>query len=244
MITEKAMITNLGVRGLREQDGARHPGYANVVVAGVARHAAVGLHIARNQTIMEAAPMSEVLVRFTELIRGSDGQEYQPQACGVVGPDGLWEGWIEFLTPTGAVRTERETSQPNRADLMYWAQGLTRTYLEGALTRALGGRVAVLPAEVRVAPVFEGPAPPPTRQSTASLPHAILDPFAVYVQGEHVLRRQLLALSSDQLSNVIVAYALGDPIPPSSSGAETARRVEETIATVRQHAQIQSFAPR
>jgi hypothetical protein len=180
--------------------------------------------------------MSEVLVRFTEMIRGSDGREYQPQACGVVGPDGLWQGWIEFLTPSGAVRTERETSQPNRADLMYWAQGLTHTYLDGALTRALGGRSAALPTEIRVAPVFDGPAPPPTRQTGARRPHAILDPFSVYGQGEHVLRGQLLALSSDQLSNVIVAYSLGDPVPANSSGAATARRVEEIVATIRERA--------
>lgn len=178
--------------------------------------------------------MPEVLVRFTELVRGSDGREYQPQACGVVGPDGLWEGWIEFLSPSGAIRTERETSQPNRADLMYWAQGLTHTYLEGALTRALGGRVSAMPAEVRIAPVFDGPAPPPIRATGARGPRAILDPFAVYAQGEHVLRGQLLALSADQLSNVITAYELGDPVPASSSAADTARQVEDVITTVRQ----------
>jgi hypothetical protein len=153
----------------------------------------------------------------------------------MAGPDGLWEGWIEFLATTGAARTERETSQPNRADLMYWAQGLTHTYLEGALTRALAGRVAPLPTEIRVAPVFEGPASPP-RHPAVRGPHAILDPFAVYAQGEHMLRGQLLALSSDQLSNVILAYSLGDPIPVNSSGANTARRVDEIIATVRQRA--------
>jgi hypothetical protein len=180
--------------------------------------------------------MAEVLVRFTELVRGGDGREYQPQACGMVGPDGLWEGWMEFLTPTGAIRTERETSQPNRADLMYWAQGLTHTYLEGALTRALGERMTPMSTEIFVAPVFDGPAPPPNRQAGAQTPHAILDPFAVYAQGEHVLRRQLLALSSDQLSNVILAYALGDPIPANSSGADIARRVEDVIATIRQRA--------
>lgn len=180
--------------------------------------------------------MSEVLVRFTDLVRGSDGREYQPQACGVVGPDGLWQGWIEFLTPAGAVRTERETSQPNRADLMYWAQGLSHTYLEGALTRALSGHAAVPSTDVRVAPVFDGPAVPPTRQAGPRVPHAILDPLSVYAQGEHVLRGQLLALSSEQLSNVIVAYALGDPISASITGAERARRVEEIIATIRQRA--------
>jgi hypothetical protein len=180
--------------------------------------------------------MSEVLVRFTELVRGSDGREYQPQACGALGPDGLWEGWIEFLSPSGAVRTERETSQPNRADLMYWAQGLTHTYLEGALTRALGGRPIALPAETPMAAAFEGPAPAPTHVNAGVVPHAILDPFAVYAQGEHILRRQLLALSSDQLSNVILAYSLGDPVPTNSSAAEIASRVEKVIATVRQRA--------
>jgi hypothetical protein len=180
--------------------------------------------------------MLEVLVRFTELIRGSDGREYQPQACGAVGPDGLWEGWIEFLTPSGAVRTERETSQPNRADLMYWAQGLTHTYLEGALTRALGGRPIPLSAETPIVPVFDGPAPAPTRANTGRVPHAILDPFSVYAQGEHMLRRQLLALSSDQLSNVILAYSLGDPVSANSSAAEIGRHIEEVIATVRSRA--------
>jgi len=177
--------------------------------------------------------MSEVLVRFTELVRGNDGREYQPQACGMLGPDGLWEGWIEFLSPSGAVRTERETSQPNRADLMYWAQGLTHTYLEGALARALGGHPVPLSAETPIAPVFDGPAPAPTHMNTGRGPHAILDPFSVYAQGEHMLRRQLLALSPDQLSNVILAYSLGDPIPVSTSAAEITRRVDEVIATVR-----------
>jgi hypothetical protein len=180
--------------------------------------------------------MSEVLVRFTDLVRGSDGREYQPQACGVVGPDGLWQGWIEFLTAAGAIRTERETSQPNRTDLMYWAQGLSHTYLEGALTRALGGHAAVPSTDVRVIPVFEGPALPPTRETGPRVPQAVLDPLSVYVQGEHVLRGQLLALSSDQLSKVIVAYALGAPVAANSSNAERARRVEEIIATIRQRA--------
>jgi hypothetical protein len=181
--------------------------------------------------------MSDVVVRFTDLIRGSDGREYQPQACAMAAPDGLWQGWIEFLTPAGAIRTERETSQPNRADLMYWAQGLTHTYLEGALTRALGGRAAT-PMEGGVAAVFDGPAPPATRPAEVHVPRAVLDPFSVFVQGERVLRGQLLALSPDLLSNVIVAHALGDPVPPNSSGAAKARRVEEIIAAIRSRVRV------
>jgi len=180
--------------------------------------------------------MAEVMVRFTEPVLGNDGRLYEAQACGMLAPDGLWEGWIEFLSPAGAVRTERETSQPNRADLMYWAQGLTQTYLEGALARALGGPVTTLASEVHVESVFNGPASPPPRTTSPHAPYAILDPFAVYTQGEHVLRRQLLALSPDQLSNVILAYGLGDPVSDLSSVAELSRRVDEVVALIRDRA--------
>ncbi len=179
--------------------------------------------------------MAEVLVHFTEPVLGSDGRLYEAQACGTVAPDGLWEGWIEFISSAGVVRTERETSQPNHADLMYWAQGLTHTYLQGALSRALGGPV-VVPSEVYVESVFPGPASPPPRGIPPHAPHAILDPFAVFTQGEHVLRRQLLALSPDQLSNVILAYRLGDPVSDLASVAELTRRVDEIVAVVRDRA--------
>ena len=69
---------------------------------------------------------------------GRDGTEYKAQACGAELPGGLWEGWVEFvpLHRGQAVRTPRETTQPNRADLEYWAQGLAVVYLQGALARA------------------------------------------------------------------------------------------------------------
>lgn len=88
--------------------------------------------------------MAQVLVKFTEPIRGSDGRTWDAQACGDTADDGLWEGWIEF-TPEGGgepARTARETEQPNLADLQYWAQGLTMVYLEGALARATDAPVA------------------------------------------------------------------------------------------------------
>ena len=36
------------------------------------------------------------------------------------------------------LRTDQETSQPNRSALEYWADGLEPIYLEGALARAQG----------------------------------------------------------------------------------------------------------
>ena len=85
--------------------------------------------------------MAEVLVEFDTTLRGSDGCEWHPRVWGQICEDALWEGWIEFL-PAGtndreAIRTGRETEQPKRLDLLYWAQGLTQVYLEGALERAI-----------------------------------------------------------------------------------------------------------
>jgi hypothetical protein len=82
---------------------------------------------------------TEVLVRFTEATRSASGDLYWPRAVGGKAEDGLWDGWIEFVLDGDeeVVRTERETTQPNRFDLMYWAEGLSAVYLEGALARAL-----------------------------------------------------------------------------------------------------------
>lgn len=49
----------------------------------------------------------------------------------------VWEGWLTFFASDGtALRTGRETVQPNVGALVYWAGGLRPVYLEGALARA------------------------------------------------------------------------------------------------------------
>lgn len=85
--------------------------------------------------------MAELLVEFDTTLRGSDGCDWHPRVWGQICQDALWEGWIEFQ-PAGTndrdtIRTGRETEQPKRVDLLYWAQGLTQVYLEGALERAI-----------------------------------------------------------------------------------------------------------
>ena len=81
--------------------------------------------------------MVSLLVYATPLST-TDGQGYMAQAMGTQRADRLWEGWIEFVTKSGAtLRSPRETTQPNLTDLEYWATGLTPVYLEGALERAL-----------------------------------------------------------------------------------------------------------
>jgi hypothetical protein len=83
--------------------------------------------------------MKETLVKFDELMIDQDGAMYFAQVAGRQRKDGLWEGWLEFTRVNEGARpicSDRETTQPNRADLEYWAQGLTRVYLQGALARA------------------------------------------------------------------------------------------------------------
>src|SRR4029079_16632184 len=103
--------------------------------------------------------MAEVLAAFPEPIAGDDGVLYRAQAAGAAMPDGLWEGWIEFIPIAGgaAVRTSRETTQPNHGAAVYWATGLTTVYLQ----RALVGRLKPLTRHVASMPkpAFDEPAP-------------------------------------------------------------------------------------
>jgi hypothetical protein len=66
---------------------------------------------------------------------------YVVRICGEERIDRTWEAWLEFH-PTDisrpVLRTDQETSQPNRAAIEYWADGLEPIYLEGALARAQG----------------------------------------------------------------------------------------------------------
>jgi transitional endoplasmic reticulum ATPase len=85
--------------------------------------------------------MGEVLVEFDGLVFAGEGSAYYARACGGKAGDGTrrWHGWIEFApVPRGPVIcTPRETTQPDRANALRWATGLTPVYLEGALARAL-----------------------------------------------------------------------------------------------------------
>jgi hypothetical protein len=143
--------------------------------------------------------MAEVLVQFEQVVVGDDGAKYYAQACGAPMPDGLWEGWIEFVPTDGGtpLRSQRETTQPNRGDAVYWATGLTPVYLEGALKRTL--------TPVRQKAV---PAAKPTFEESA--PRAILNPYAAYEKGERTLRQELSAISAVHLVNIIRAYGLSD----------------------------------
>ena len=82
--------------------------------------------------------MVETFVEFKAVVSSPDGSSYYARACGAEGYAGTWEGWVEFVPVSGGevIRSPRETTQPNRRDTEYWAEGLTPVYLEGALLRA------------------------------------------------------------------------------------------------------------
>jgi hypothetical protein len=143
-------------------------------------------------------------------VSADNGAVYRPRACGR-NNGRIWEGWIEFA-PVGGdapVRTGVESEQPNRNDLMYWAEGLTQVFLEGALARALR-EPAYVERTVDRQPIFDAPKPhvanaPPRPRGTA-----VLDPFETYLQGKDVLHKQLHALETQRLRDIAVAYGLAD----------------------------------
>ena len=103
--------------------------------------------------------MSEILVRFDEAVTDPSGRRYFPQVAGRQRSDGLWEGWIEFVAADGGrpIESGRETTQPNRTDLKYWAEGLTRAYLQGALGRSQSPTEAIRRDRVAREVSREGP---------------------------------------------------------------------------------------
>ncbi|HEX5732060.1 MAG TPA: hypothetical protein VF131_04415 [Blastocatellia bacterium] len=81
--------------------------------------------------------MAEMIQQYVEKMVDPSGTSYDVFAYGERRPEGNWEGWIEFHSADGRVlRTARETTQPNRAALAYWASGLEPLYFEGAFARA------------------------------------------------------------------------------------------------------------
>src|SRR5439155_22357974 len=75
----------------------------------------------------ERKNVGETLHQWSTPVAAPDGSFYEARACGSLVTGGTWHGWIEFvpLDGGGAVRSQRETTQPNRTDTAYWATGLT-----------------------------------------------------------------------------------------------------------------------
>ena len=86
--------------------------------------------------------MSELIQRYTPRLTDDDGATYTVFAYGEAVPGGTWEGWLEFHPADRSqpvLRTGRETTQPDRRALEYWASGLEPLYFDGAFERARAG---------------------------------------------------------------------------------------------------------
>jgi hypothetical protein len=184
--------------------------------------------------------MAEVLMEFEDTVRDTRGIEYIARACGRECDDGHWEGWIEF-TPLGggeAVRSGRETTQPNRTDTEYWATGLTPVFLEGALRRAMEPRQKAEREDKVQSPTFHEPAPDLGSRPGASArrpvrARPVLDPFHVYEQGEDILRAELGALDGPRLRDIVRAYALASGDSTNLMRASQAELTDIIVTAVR-----------
>jgi hypothetical protein len=153
--------------------------------------------------------MAEVVHVFGEPLF-LDGHPYSAQVAGRQAGH-VWEGWIEFAAADGSDvrRSPRETTQPDREALEYWATGLSPTYLEGAFRRALEPPTRRASPPARAAR-FDHPARPLV-VDIVEPERAVLDPFSVGAKGEELLRRELGALRGWHLRNIIRAYDLVEP---------------------------------
>jgi hypothetical protein len=83
--------------------------------------------------------MAEIIQQYTPRFQDENGATYIVIASGESTAGGTWEGWLEFHPvdkTLSVLRTGRETTQPDRAALEYWASGLEPLYFEGAFARA------------------------------------------------------------------------------------------------------------
>jgi len=153
--------------------------------------------------------MAELLMAYGQPVQDDSGS-YHARAVGHRARDGMWEGWLEFVSlATGEVLVSRiESRQPEREHLVYWSTGLSEVYLEGALDRARHP----LTVRVRAAetPASTGPAAPEVVISHpyAYGPEPVLDPFEIGGKNLDILRQELTALDRPRLLNLIAAYDL------------------------------------
>ncbi len=90
--------------------------------------------------------MNDLVHTYSDVVRDREGRGYAASVHALERVDGLWETWLEFrgLGRDVTLRTQRESEQPNRRAVLYWAAGLQSSYLDGALLRATRVRLTEL----------------------------------------------------------------------------------------------------
>jgi hypothetical protein len=139
--------------------------------------------------------MREILADLERTVQSQDGDEYYGQVAGDQRPDEMWEAWLEFIPVDDSLeplRTNVETTQPTREDVIRWFETLGDVYIQGAFTRAVKGADAGVP--VSYPTVTAGVAP--------------LDPFEVLQLGKATLRARLRRLMRPELLAIVEKYNL------------------------------------
>jgi len=93
-----------------------------------------GARFAENVAMAKA----ELIWRHSTHVRTPEGILYAAQTYAAPQSDGIWAGWLEFTPVIGegpVLRTERETTQPSKDAVLYWATGIEPVYLQGAFER-------------------------------------------------------------------------------------------------------------
>ena len=82
--------------------------------------------------------MAELIHKLMVPVRDAKGRHFEAAVHGRARDDGYWAGWLEFEQVDGpeTSRTDDETVQSSRANLLGWALGLEPVYVEGAFRRA------------------------------------------------------------------------------------------------------------
>jgi hypothetical protein len=100
--------------------------------------------------------MDTLFQQFERPMTDGSGNTYLVFVQGRSRPHDTWEGWLVFERQRDARRfsTPVETTQPDAQAVLYWVSGLSDTYLEGALERALS--VSIAPRSMAEAPPLVG----------------------------------------------------------------------------------------
>ena len=97
--------------------------------------------------------------------------------------------------------------------------------------------------------MFDEPAPVFVSKAESSggvdvpITDAILDPFAVFENGEAMLRRKLAALAAWHLVNIIVAYGLSDEPVSTLERLSASSLIELIVGAVRERSVRTSGRP-
>jgi hypothetical protein len=122
--------------------------------------------------------MMEQLLQVFEKPVADAASLYKVFLYGRSRPADTWQGWLVFERVSDGKRfsTDVETTQPNAEAVLYWATGLSETYFDGALNRALHPRPHDAGGIATPAPIVGGNADI-RRRRLGVLEHAVLNCF-------------------------------------------------------------------